>query len=116
MKTERDALKNDGRELKGDVRGQRPRLTDVGGPLTSQPLSPYVVAGVLVTVLLALLGFSLSRWWTERDAKNKEIAALHAKNERFKNAMTRRKGLVRDGRVVVDAPFNRLVRFGKKVV
>ena len=40
-----------------------------------------------MTVLLALLAFVLSRWWTERDAKNKEIAALRANNERFKNAL-----------------------------
>lgn len=58
------------------------------------------MAGVLVTVLLALLGFSLSRWWTERDAKNKEIAALDAKNERFKNAL----GLVSDDWKQITSP------------
>ena len=95
-----ERLQTFGSELKGDIRGQGPRLTDVRGPLTSQTHSPYVVAGVLVTVLLALLGFSLSRWWTERDAKNKEIAALDAKNERFKNAL----GLVSDDWKQITSP------------
>ena len=76
MKKELIDLKLEVRELKGEVRGQEVRITDLREQVSRQANTLTWVAGLLVTVLLAFLGWGFAKWLKDKEKSNEEVAGL----------------------------------------
>ena len=99
MKKELIDLKLEVRELKGEVRGQEVRITDLREQVSRQANTLPWVAGLLVTVLLAFLGWGFAKWLKDKEKSSEEVAALQAElvalraeNERLKPQIVTERG------------------------
>ena len=99
MKKELIDLKLEVRELKGEVRGQEIRITDLREQVSRQANTLTWVAGLLVTVLLAFLGWGFAKWLKDKEKSSEEVAALQAElvalraeNERLKPQIVTERG------------------------
>ena len=99
MKKELIDLKLEVRELKGEVRGQEVRITDLREQVSRQANTLTWVAGLLVTVLLAFLGWGFAKWLKDKEKSSEEVAALQAElvalraeNERLKPQIVTERG------------------------
>ena len=99
MKKELIDLKLEVRELKGEVRGQEVRITDLREQVSRQANTLPWVAGSLVMVLLAFLGWGFAKWLKDKEKSSEEVAALQAElvalraeNERLKPQIVTERG------------------------
>ncbi len=99
LKREVFDLKLEVRELKGEVRGQEIRITDLREQVSRQANTLTWVAGLLVTVLLAFLGWGFAKWLKDKEKSSEEVAALQAElvalraeNERLKPQIVTERG------------------------
>ena len=99
MKKELIDLKLEVRELKGEVRGQEVRITDLREQVSRQANTLTWVAGLLVTVLLAFLGWGFAKWLKDKEKSSEEVTALQAElvalraeNERLKPQIVTERG------------------------
>ena len=76
LKREVFDLKLEVRELKGEVRGQEIRITDLREQVSRQANTLPWVAGSLVMVLLAFLGWGFAKWLKDKEKSSEEVAGL----------------------------------------
>ena len=76
LKREVFDLKLEVRELKGEVRGQEVRITDLREQVSRQANTLPWVAGSLVMVLLAFLGWGFAKWLKDKEKSSEEVAGL----------------------------------------
>ena len=76
LKREVFDLKLEVRELKGEVRGQEIRITDLREQVSRQATALTWVAGLLVMVLLAFLGWGFAKWLKDKEKSSEEVAGL----------------------------------------
>lgn len=62
--------------LKGEVRGNSARITDLREQVSRQANTLTWVAGMLLTVLLTFLGWGFAKWLKDREKSREEAAGL----------------------------------------
>lgn len=62
--------------LKGEVRGNSARITDLREQVSRQANTLTWVAGMLLTVLLTFLGWGAAKWLKDREKSREEAAGL----------------------------------------
>ena len=76
VKEEVQALQVEVSGVKGEVRGQETRITDLREQVSRQANTLTWVAGLLVTVLLAFVGWGFAKWLKDKEKSNEKVEAL----------------------------------------